>query len=96
MDYLAKSLADAAQNRHPIPALLPQPDRLIAKVAQGGFGEALIRCLELLQTYQVRLGKRDGRQVEVLEGLDAGDAVVVEQSYLIKADIEKAGAAHEH
>jgi cobalt-zinc-cadmium efflux system membrane fusion protein len=44
----------------------------------------------------VQLGKRDARQAEVLGGLEAGDEVVVEQSYLIKADIEKAGASHEH
>ena len=33
---------------------------------------------------------------EVLEGLKAGEEVVVEQSYLIKADLEKESAAHEH
>lgn len=44
----------------------------------------------------VRLGRRDARAVEVLAGLDPGEDVVVEQSYLVKADIEKAGAAHEH
>ena len=44
----------------------------------------------------VQLGKRGARQAEVLGGLEAGDEVVVEQSYLIKADIEKAGASHEH
>lgn len=51
------------------------------------------------ETYEVRpvaLGKRDGERVEVLEGLRAGDQVVVEQSYLIKADIEKSGASHDH
>jgi membrane fusion protein, heavy metal efflux system len=50
-------------------------------------------------TYEVRpveLGERDGRQVEVLSGIDPGDAVVVEQSYLVKADIEKSGASHDH
>ena len=50
-------------------------------------------------TYEVRpveLGKRDATQVEVLSGLKIGDAVVVEQSYLIKADIEKSGASHDH
>lgn len=50
-------------------------------------------------TYEVRpveLGKRDATQVEVLSGLKAGDAVVTEQSYLIKADIEKSGASHDH
>lgn len=44
----------------------------------------------------VRLGRRDARRVEVLSGLKAGEQVVVEQSFLIKADIEKSGAAHEH
>ena len=29
-------------------------------------------------------------------GLRVGDAVVVGQSYLVKADIEKAGASHDH
>jgi cobalt-zinc-cadmium efflux system membrane fusion protein len=50
-------------------------------------------------TYEVRpveLGKRDGSQVEILSGIQAGDAVVVEQSYLVKADIEKSGASHDH
>ena len=50
-------------------------------------------------TYEIRpvtLGKRDALQVEVLEGLKAGDQVVVEQSYLVKADIEKSGASHDH
>jgi cobalt-zinc-cadmium efflux system membrane fusion protein len=50
-------------------------------------------------TYEVRpveLGKRDAHQVEVLSGLNAGDQVVVEQSYLVKADIEKSGASHDH
>jgi cobalt-zinc-cadmium efflux system membrane fusion protein len=50
-------------------------------------------------TYEVRpvaLGKRDGERVEILSGIEAGDPIVVEQSYLVKADIEKSGASHEH
>lgn len=49
--------------------------------------------------YEIRplsLGRRDATHVEVLSGLNAGDAVVVEQSYLVKADIEKSGASHDH
>jgi cobalt-zinc-cadmium efflux system membrane fusion protein len=51
------------------------------------------------QTYEVRmleLGERDGEHVEVLGGLKPGTRYVVEQSYLIKADIEKSGASHDH
>lgn len=43
-------------------------------------------------TYRVRpvkLGRRDAERVEILEGLKAGELVVVEQSFLVKADIEK-------
>lgn len=50
-------------------------------------------------SYEVRmleLGARDGENVEVLGGLKSGTRYVVEQSYLIKADIEKSGASHDH
>lgn len=44
----------------------------------------------------VETGARDARQVAISSGLRAGEQVVVEQSYTVKADIGKAGAAHEH
>jgi cobalt-zinc-cadmium efflux system membrane fusion protein len=50
-------------------------------------------------TYEVRmldLGRRDGEHVEVLGGLEAGTEYVTDNSYLIKADIEKSGASHDH
>jgi len=50
-------------------------------------------------TYEVRmleLGERDHEHVEVLGGLAAGTEYVVEQSFLVKADIEKSGASHDH
>lgn len=53
----------------------------------------------LLDTYEIRpltLGRTDGVFTEVLEGLNAGDSYVVENSYLIKADLEKDGATHDH
>jgi cobalt-zinc-cadmium efflux system membrane fusion protein len=51
------------------------------------------------EAYEVRmltLGRRDANFVEVLEGLDVGTSYVTDNSYLIKADIEKAGASHDH
>jgi len=51
------------------------------------------------ETYEVRmleLGERDGEHVEVLGGLAPGIDYVVAQSFLIKADIEKSGASHDH
>jgi cobalt-zinc-cadmium efflux system membrane fusion protein len=50
-------------------------------------------------TYEVRpleLGRRDATRVEVRSGLRAGDVFVAQQSYLVKADIEKSGASHDH
>ena len=49
--------------------------------------------------YEIRplkLGQRDSRFAEVLSGINAGDRYVVEQSFLVKADIEKSGASHDH
>jgi len=50
-------------------------------------------------TYEVRrleLGRSDATHVEVLSGLNPGALYVTRNSYLIKADIEKSGAAHDH
>lgn len=50
-------------------------------------------------TYEVRmleLGRADRDWVEVLGGLAPGTEYVTSNSYLIKADIEKSGAAHDH
>jgi cobalt-zinc-cadmium efflux system membrane fusion protein len=51
------------------------------------------------EDYEARplsLGRDDGNFTEVLAGLQAGEHYVVANSYLIKADLEKAGAAHHH
>jgi membrane fusion protein, heavy metal efflux system len=50
-------------------------------------------------TYEARplqLGSADTRHVEVLDGLSPGARYVTQNSYLIKADIEKSGASHDH
>lgn len=57
---------------------------------------AFIRVGEDYEIRPLQLGRRDGAHVEVLGGLNPGDEIVVEQSYLVKADIEKSGAAHDH
>jgi membrane fusion protein, heavy metal efflux system len=44
----------------------------------------------------VKVGQKDAANAEVLDGLKGGEEIVVEQSYLIKADLEKESAAHEH
>ncbi|MEE9493724.1 MAG: efflux RND transporter periplasmic adaptor subunit [Gammaproteobacteria bacterium] len=51
------------------------------------------------EEYEVRmleLGRQDGEWIEVLGGLQPGTRYVSENSYVIKADIEKSGASHDH
>ncbi len=51
------------------------------------------------EEYEVRmleLGREAGPWVEVLGGLRPGTEYVVENSFIIKADIEKSGASHDH
>lgn len=60
-------------------------------------GDAVfVRVGDTYEVRPVKLGKRDAQRVEILSGLKAGDQVVVEQSYVVKADIEKSGASHDH
>ncbi|QNH18980.1 HlyD family secretion protein [Xanthomonas sp. SS] len=77
-----------------------QPADLVVPVtALQTFRDWDVAFVRVGDTYEVRplqLGARDARQVQVLSGLKAGDQVVVEQSYLVKADIEKSGASHDH
>ena len=50
-------------------------------------------------TYEVRmldLGRRTEEWVEVLGGLEPGTEYVVDGAFLIRADIEKSGASHDH
>ncbi len=51
---------------------------------------------EQYQALPVQLGRRDGAHVEIVGGLSPGAVIVVENSYLVKADIEKSGASHDH
>jgi cobalt-zinc-cadmium efflux system membrane fusion protein len=49
--------------------------------------------------YEVRmleLGRQDATWAEVLGGLDVGMTYVSTNSYVVKADIEKSGASHDH
>ena len=51
---------------------------------------------EVYQARPLELGRRSGGYAEVLKGLAAGERYVTENSFLIKADIGKSGASHDH
>ena len=49
--------------------------------------------------YEVRmleLGRIVGEEIEVLGGISIGTEYVTENSYILKADVEKSGASHDH
>lgn len=63
------------------------------------FRDFTVVFAQIGETYEVRmleLGQRDGEYAEVLGGLKPGTHYVTEQSFLIRQDIEKSGASHDH
>ena len=71
----------------------------VEKAALQRFRDSDVVFEQVGDTYEVRmleLGRADATRVEVLSGLAAGAHYVTDNSYLIKADIEKAGASHDH
>ncbi len=72
---------------------------MIDKRALQDFRDWQVVFIQVGDTYEIRpleLGKSDGQFAEVLGGLNAGDRYVVDKSYLLKADLEKSGASHDH
>ena len=76
------------------PAALVVP--LMALQTFRDWDVVFVRVGDVYEVRPVELGKRDDQRVEILSGIRAGDQVVTEQSYLMKADIEKSGASHDH
>lgn len=63
------------------------------------FRDFTVVYAQIGEEYEVRMlepGRQDGEWIEVLGGLEAGTRYVTENSYVIKADIEKSGASHDH
>ncbi|MBI3730392.1 MAG: efflux RND transporter periplasmic adaptor subunit [Undibacterium umbellatum] len=49
-----------------------------------------------LEAKPVELGRSDGKYTEVLKGLQAGEVYVAKNSFLIKAELGKSAASHDH
>src|SRR3546814_20612999 len=67
--------------------------------ALQAFRDFTVVFAQVGNTYEVRmleLGTRGPEWTEVLGGIKPGQAYVTKGSYVIKADIEKAGASHDH
>lgn len=71
----------------------------VRKSGIQGFRDFQVVFARVNDIYEVRmleLGRGDHDWVEVLSGLKPGTEYVTQNSYLIKADIEKSGASHDH
>lgn len=87
--FVTVTLADEA---YEVPVAVPTD-------ALQSFRDWSVVFIAVGDTYEVRpveTGRSDGDRVEIVSGLNPGDQFVSKNSYLIKADIEKAGAAHDH
>src|SRR3990170_3227323 len=51
---------------------------------------------DLFEVRPLELGRNDGKWVEVLHGLSPGERYVSRNSFILKADLGKAGATHDH
>lgn len=60
------------------------------------FDVVFTRVGDAYEVRPVTLGVRADGWVEILDGLAAGDPYVSENSFLVRADIEKSGATHDH
>lgn len=76
-----------------------ETELLVDNRALQSFRDWQVVFIQVGDEYEIRpleLGRSDARFTEVLSGLNAGDQYVVQNSYLIKADLEKSGASHDH
>ena len=84
--------AEVVIGESPVPLAVPN-------VALQPFRDFTVVFAQVGETYEARmleLGRSDGEMTEVLGGIKPGTRYVSANSYLVKADIEKSGASHDH
>jgi cobalt-zinc-cadmium efflux system membrane fusion protein len=64
--------------------------------SMGDAAVAFVRYGDVFEARPLELGRRGGGWVEVVRGLDPGERYAAAGSFLLKADVGKSGAAHEH
>jgi len=84
--------AEVAVARHVVPLA-------VKRSGLQTFRDFMVVYAQYGEDYEVRmleLGRQHGDWAEVLGGLTPGTRYVTEGSYVLKADIEKSGASHDH
>lgn len=70
------------------------PDNSIVRTVAGS---AVFRAFgQSFQLQHVTRGRSDGEWTEVTQGLAAGDSIVIRNAFLLKAELGKSAAGHEH
>ncbi len=71
----------------------------VKRTGLQAFRDFTVVYAQIGDEYEVRmldLGRQDEVWIEVLGGLDVGTTYVTTNSYVVKADVEKSGASHDH
>jgi cobalt-zinc-cadmium efflux system membrane fusion protein len=71
----------------------------VKRTGLQAFRDFTVVFAQIGDEYEVRmldLGRQDGEWVEVLGGLEPGTRYVTTNSFILKADVEKSGASHDH
>lgn len=71
----------------------------VRRTGLQSFRDFTVVYAQIGDEYEVRmleLGREDDEWSEVLSGLDVDTRYVITNSFLVKADIEKSGASHDH
>lgn len=74
-------------------------DVVVLNAAIQTVGEStvvFVRSGDEFEPRTVRLGKRDSRRTEILEGLKPGESYVTTNSFILKAELGKGSAEHDH
>lgn len=74
----------------------PVAVRAAAIQSVGGRDVVFVRVGDVFEARPVLLGQRDREHVQILSGLAAGDSYAGANSFILKADVGKSGASHDH
>lgn len=78
--------------RSPVPVAV----RASALQTMGRATMVFLQDGDVYQGMPVETGRRDDQRVEILSGIDAGQRYVAKGSFVLKADVGKSGAEHDH
>ena len=84
--------ADVVQEEREVPLAVP----VEAIQSLRDWKVVFARFGDVFEARPVELGRSDGKLVEVVSGLAPGQQVAAANSFVLKADLGKAGASHDH